>query len=159
MIEKWSWLTKQPQTPPRRLREHKGVTFNSTSPGLWYYGSVGYNNVAVLIANNLKAFTDDDHAALLALRDDPEETLETLEEVIHEWSNAGPVLSNYRIGDLCYRIRAWLATQPQTITPEQAVKVLVENGARRASAKHAAMDSYEYAPVLILPTTTPESGK
>jgi hypothetical protein len=149
---------------PRRLREYKGVVYREnaweTPDGKRYEMASGvvWNKSVTL------SLTDLDIPALLALRDDPEYPVETLEEVIHAWSNAGPLLSNYRIDDLCYRLRAWLTTQPQPvsvpytlpITPEQAVRVLVEKGAKRSSAKHAAKDSYEYAPVLILPTATPE---
>jgi hypothetical protein len=54
-------------------------------------------------------------------------------------------------------IRAHLATQPQTITPEQAVAVLVAHGARRSTAWNSviATGGGNHA-VLILPTATPE---
>ncbi len=167
-------------TPPRPARQYKGVVYREnaweTPDGKRYEMASGvvWNKAVTL------SLTDLDIPALLALRDDPEYPCETLEDVIHAWSNAGPLLSNYRIDDLCYRLRAhlathpqpvsvpytfvggtgetlewvladwanatrdgvhsvelsdlehrlraWLATQPQAITPEQAVGVLVEKG-------------------------------
>ena len=140
---------------PRRLREYKGVTYRD---GRWHIAETPFDNAFTLMYWYAE-FVDADHAALLALRDDPWMPVETLEAVLEAWANATrDGVHSVELSDLEHRLRAWLATQPQTITPEQAVKVLVENGARRSSAKHAAKDSYEYAPVLILPTATPERG-
>jgi hypothetical protein len=113
---------------PRRLREYKGVTYRD---GRWHIAGKPFDNAFTLMYWYAE-FVDADHAALMLLKEQPYES------------------------ELEHRLRAWLATKPQTITPEQAVAVLVANGARRSSAKHAAMDSHEYAPVLILPTATPE---
>jgi hypothetical protein len=119
--------------PPRRLREYKGVTYRD---GAWFLGIECSSNVYRALSEFITMPTEADHAALLALRDDPEEPVETLESIAH------------------------LATQPQPITPEQAVAVLVAHGARRSTAWNSVIATGGgNDAVLILPTATPESGK
>jgi hypothetical protein len=113
-------------TPPRRLRDYRGIVFRD---GLFYYRDGDAGTVDALTACRYwigVAATDDDHAELLALRDNPEEPVETLEDAMNEfalvsggsgWSNSSSTLAAW-----IKRIRAVvLATQPQAITPEQAV--------------------------------------
>ena len=124
-------------TPSRRLRQYKGVVYREnaweTPDGKRYQLASGvvWNKSVTL------SLTDLDIPALLALRDDCEEPVETLESIIvpaltamYElgWDRCGGS-SDMAAEDLAKEIRAWLATQPQTITPEQAVAVLVKKGA------------------------------
>ena len=103
--------------PPRRLREYKGVTYRD---GTWRYDKDPrgvYVRVVDLISIRKDDFTDADHAALLALRDDPWEKVETLEEVVTTWHDAHFMSHSKRpaqLEDLCTRIRAWLAAQEPT---------------------------------------------
>jgi hypothetical protein len=85
--------------------------------------------------------------------------------------------ANVSRAELVTRLRAWLATQPntpsdaknvgaalvdsekQTITPEQAVAVLVANGAeKRRILTTSGNGDKEWVDALILPTATPERG-
>jgi hypothetical protein len=150
---------KTTPTPPRRWRECKGVTYRD---GFWWYDHQQYPAVASLIWVNNAVFTDADHAALLALRDDP---WETLEDVVREWLRS----HHFRVetepfADLCTRLRAHLATQPQPvsvpyrlpITPEQAVEVLVAHGASIHKLAHAPHFYRQDTDILVLPTATTE---
>jgi hypothetical protein len=120
-----------------------------------------YSTVSALIAAHDHHFTDADHAAIYALKDDPWEPVETLEAVLEDWANATrDGVHSVELSDLEHRLRAWLATQPQTITPEQAVAVLVEGGAKleqvRIGATVGSTRMGAGTRVLILPTATPE---
>jgi hypothetical protein len=89
---------------------------------------------------------------------------ETLEEVLEEWANATrDFVRSVELSDLEHRLRAWLATQTQEITPEQAVGVLVEGGAKLEQVTYRATVGTTHMTagtrILILPTATPEGGK
>jgi hypothetical protein len=85
------------------LREYKGVTYRD---GKWWFRELSYDKAARLIAI-VCGFTDTDHAALLALRDDPYEPVPTLEAVVQSWYEAeiadAPEMDT---NDLCVRLRA-----------------------------------------------------
>jgi hypothetical protein len=65
--------------------------------------------------------------------------------------------------EVAEQIRAHLATPPQTITPEQAVSVLVEGGAKLEQVTYRATVGTTHMTagtrILILPIATPEGGK
>jgi hypothetical protein len=133
--------------PPRRLREYKGVTYRD---GKWDNGVWWCANVHNALAKMFDDPTEKDYLWLLDLQANPYAPVETLEEVVEKWYWSTPFASlpGSAREDLCTRIRAHLATQPNTpsgaknvgaaleystqpqaITPEQAVAVLVEKGA------------------------------
>ncbi len=163
-------------TPSRRLREYKGVTYRD---GRWHIAEMPFDNAFTLMYW-YSEFVDADHAALLALRDDPYEKVETLEAVLEAWANATrDGVHSVELSDLEHRLRAWLATQPntpsdakhvgaalvdsekQTITPEQAVAVLEAHGGKKERLNdvwHCSRISEREKYVLILPTATPERG-
>ena len=59
-----------PQATARERASYKGVTYRD---GKWYrLSGESYASAAALIAGSSYIFEDDDHAALLALRDAPE---------------------------------------------------------------------------------------
>ena len=67
-----------PQATARERASYKGVTYRD---GKWYrLSGESYASAAALIAGSSYIFEDDDHAALLALRDapEPEDALDTL---------------------------------------------------------------------------------
>lgn len=152
-------------TPPRRLRAYKGVTYRD---GEWWFCGAHAKRVASLIHSAPSTFDDDDYEPLLALRDETWEPVETLEVVVTQWwdddHQCGP---DEFLADLCTRVRAWLAQQPQPvslpytlpITPEQAVAVLVAHGSKKArlnDAWHCSRISEREKYVIVLPTATPE---
>ena len=136
----------------RRLRQYKGVVYENEH---WLCRQFGmtYSTVSALIAAHKHHFTDADHAALMLLKEQPYEDSwepgETLEDVVGKaWSEGFNRGGFDVVGNICKAVRAWLATQPNTpsdakhvgaaladstqpqaITPEQAVAVLVEKGA------------------------------
>jgi hypothetical protein len=171
-------IGKLTPTPPRRLREYKGVTYAPN--GKWYdtAACLYFASAAELIVKR-KGFTDADHAALLALRDDLWEPVETLEAVLEDWANATrDGVHSVELSDLEHRLRAWLNTpsdaknvgaaladsekQPVSIpytlpiTPEQAVGVLVAHGASIHKLAHAPHFYRQDTDILVLPTATPE---
>ena len=177
-VESWRKKAEATPTPPRRLREWKGVAYREDhAPHAWRYKGEGYDAAFMVMANHPYDFTDADHAALLALRDDPEEPVETLESIIEPALTRSYVAGEGRSGgtwigteqlseDVAEQIRAHLAQQPQAITPEQAVAVLVEAGAERRRVNMNGTMSGTWTKVepdlrdaLILPTATPEGGK
>lgn len=98
-----------PSTPMRRLREYKGVTFKG---GYWLYEGREYRKAASVIADS-SLLTDADHAALLALRDDPWETVETvkpLEDVLWAAFRGCPTGSDV-YAYTADAVRAWIADQ------------------------------------------------
>jgi hypothetical protein len=102
----------------RRLRSYKGVTYRE---GKWCHPShMSQANVYLALSANFNNPTDADHAALLALRDDPFEPVETLEAIIEPaltamyelgWDRQGGS-SDMAAEDLAESIRTWLAQQP-----------------------------------------------
>jgi hypothetical protein len=198
--------------PPRRPKEYKGVTYRE---GYFRYRDCGTGTSEAVAACQwwIHIATDADHAALLALRDDPQpvETLEkvigdafrdcpnggdvyeyaanairthlatqqpqpvsvaytfvggtgeTLEEVVGKaWGDALKESGNV-VEFIANALRAHLATQPQAITPEQAVSVLVEGGAKLEQVTYRATVGSTHMTagtrILILPIATPEGGK
>ncbi len=113
-------------TPPRRLRPYKGVTYRE---GVFVDASGDdWEFAASVIANNLGTFTDADHAALLALRDDPYEPVETLEDVVDKWWEE-LVGSAVDVPALCTRLRAHLSQQTPPLTAGEHIAALVAVGA------------------------------
>jgi hypothetical protein len=99
-------------TPPRRLREYKGVTYKG---GKWYYCDAWAMSAASLIYSFPGKFTDADHAALLALRDDPWETLEEVVMALHtQLTNQHSSHTRTLLDEFIPRIRA--AAQEPTLT-------------------------------------------
>jgi hypothetical protein len=170
----------------RRLRQYKGVVYENEH---WLCRQFGmtYSTVSALIAAHKHHFTDADHAALMLLKEQPYEDSwepgETLEDVVGKaWSEGFNRGGFDVVGNICKAVRAWLATQPNTpsdakhvgaaladstqpqaITPEQAVAVLVEGGAKLEQVTYRATVGSTHMTagtrILILPTATPESGK
>jgi hypothetical protein len=145
--------------PPRRLREYKGVTYRD---GRWHMEGTPFDNAFTLMYWYAE-FVDADHAALLALRDDPwEPEPPTIADVVKQWlKDCGAKVYHDDVDALCFRIRTHLATQPQPITPEQAVAVLVEGGAKLEQVTYRATVGTTHMTagtrILILPTATPET--
>jgi len=102
-------------TPQRRLRENKGVQYRD---GKWHWQGFSFHHAAFCIASWPTHGDDADHAALLALRDDPWEKVETLEDVVLDWwRNWDGEDGESARNALCTRLRAWLATQEPTTDP------------------------------------------
>ena len=81
-------------TPVRKLREYKGVTYDPmqgqyVNGGLWRFDGSDYETVALLIHQNDFDFTDADHAAIYALRDDPYKPVETVEDIVRDVVRCG----------------------------------------------------------------------
>jgi hypothetical protein len=133
-------IGKLTPTPPRRLREYKGVTYTPDTK-LWW--SPSKQSVASSVAEavcKFDGFTDADHAALLALRDDPWELVETLEDVVREWYDSPRrETEDMDIDALCDTVRAWLATQPNT--PSDAKNV---GAALADSERQPVSDAYRF---------------
>jgi hypothetical protein len=100
-------------TPPvRARREHKGVVFAN---GCWVADNRLYPQAADIIAEHRGAFTDDDHAPLLALRADPFEPLpdvhaavrRRLLQTLYQWdeSNLDNTYVNAAIHDIIALVR------------------------------------------------------
>ena len=70
--------TAAPQ-PVRKLREYKGVTYRD---GKWWLRDKRFHSVANLLFFRHESFTDADHAAIYALREQPYEPVETVEDVL-----------------------------------------------------------------------------
>ena len=80
--------------PVRKLREYKGVTYDPmqgqyVNGGLWRFDGSDYETVALLIHQNDFDFTDADHAAIYALRDDPYKPVETVEDIVRDVVRCG----------------------------------------------------------------------
>jgi len=71
----------------KKLRAYKGIKYLPTI-GSFQYGGQSYKSAAYLVTH-LPFLTDDDHAALMRLKAEPYEDVQTLEEVIEsayeEW--------------------------------------------------------------------------
>lgn len=137
-----------------KLREYKGVTYRE---GRWRYDQCIYAMVSALIADFRDTFTDADHAALMDLKNNPHEPIQTLEDIIDQWSrNTFGVWTQIR-DDLCKRIREAFpdidkeAFEPIQTLEEQIqyhVDALVDMGAKYYSGEHPFMEGY---PRLVLP--------
>jgi hypothetical protein len=136
-----SWLATQPQ-PNTTATTFAGIGTQ--------YGSIG--GTVVTTPEQMAADRESGKTTYTS----ETQKVETLEKVIgdafRDCPNGGDVYEY-----AANAIRAHLATQPQTITPEQAVAVLVAHGARRSTAWNSviATGGGNHA-VLILPTATPE---
>lgn len=128
----------QAASPPRRLLEYKGVTFGAPYFHLRDYYCA---SAAKLITDHPREFTDADHAALLALRDDPYEPTPTLESVVQEWADDHNI-SDWVLPALVSMLRAHLSQQTppagiasgnpgadKHLTAAECVERLVELGA------------------------------
>jgi hypothetical protein len=148
-----SWLATQPQ-PNTTATTFAGIGTQ--------YGSIG--GTVVTTPEQMAADRESGKTTYTS----ETQKVETLESIIEPaltamyelgWDRHGGS-SDMAAGDLAKEIRAWLATQPQAITPEQAVAVLVAHGARRSTAWNSVIATGGgNDAVLILPTATPEGGK
>lgn len=68
----------------RKLREYKGVTYRG---GSWHYRDMSAFMASALISGYCDTFTDADHAAIYALREQPYEPIESVEDVLREMYN------------------------------------------------------------------------
>lgn len=103
-------------TPVRKLREIKGVTY---SDDVWWLRGVSFGSVSLLV--NLRGgegFTDADHAAIYALREQPYEPVETVEEVFRERD-----LKDAPIGYSSDEARAWCSGYDMAIARIRALGV------------------------------------
>jgi hypothetical protein len=98
---------------PRRLREVKGVSYDN---GAWVRKGNRWTVLSALIDRAYPDLTDADHAAIYALKDDPWEKVETLEEVVNKWYESGstPSKTYYDVSVLIANLYAWLAAQEPT---------------------------------------------
>jgi len=67
----------------RKLREYKGVTYRG---GSWHYRDTSAFMASALISGYCDTFTDADHAAIYALRDDPYEPVETVNDILVDFA-------------------------------------------------------------------------
>ena len=110
-----NWL---PTPPTRKLREYKGVTYEDGAFRVVLGGNKwAFQTVAALIAGFPNSFTDADHAPIYALKDDPYEPVETVEDVLHEMYNAlgasEIILPEYH-EEVITRLRAAFAAENNT---------------------------------------------
>lgn len=92
-------------TPVRKLREYKGVTY---AGGRWWFKGLSYDKAARVIAI-VCSFTDADHAAIYALREQPYEPVETVEDVLREMCDYSRRLEN--VPKYAARLRAAVAAE------------------------------------------------
>jgi hypothetical protein len=111
-LERVEQQGRTPTPPVRKLRPYKGVTYRD---GAFRHDSElnGAINAVTACSFWIVQATDADHAALLALRDDPWEKVETLEEVVKRVADACDVGGGF-VNYCTTQIRAWLATQEPT---------------------------------------------
>ena len=138
-----------------KLREYKGVTYRE---GVFVDASGDdWEFAASVIANNLNSFTDTDHTALMDLKNNPYEPIQTLEYVVEKWSKESSGPWSIMRDDLCERIREAFpdidkeAFEPIQTLEEQIqyhVDALVDMGAKYYSGEHPFMEGY---PRLVLP--------
>jgi hypothetical protein len=145
-----------PKQKPRRFREYKGVTYRD---GKWWYHQKlsSYTSAVQACYHFIGLASDEDHAALLALRDDPYEPVETLEDVIkrarNEWWSADAVSSDALTHYIARTVQAWMDTQVPDI--DAAAEVLLRNGWKdlRGSdgLSEAFNELYRGSRILVLP--------
>lgn len=88
-------------TPKRRLREHKGVTYDD---GAWVVDGTCYYSAAAAV-NYEKQLTDADHAALMQLKTDAEKSsAELLCDIIIEWRDTVPDMAALHGGEALFRL-------------------------------------------------------
>lgn len=167
------------QIAPRRLRSYKGVTYRDAA---WYTPDGKRYEMASGVVWNKSvtlSLTDLDIPALLALRGDSYQPVETFEDVVEDWYWGTPMVSVAKSDreNLCARLRAWLAQQTHDeglaaigaknaqffrrsdeLTAAECVARLVELGAREEIINVARFDlsKPEFQRCLILP---PEVSK
>ena len=98
----------------RRLREYKGVTYQD---GAFHYSAHWSPRFSAIRAcvDFICTADDADHAALLDIKANPYEPVETLEDVVREWLRSHSFrVENEPFTDLCTRIRTWMAQQTPT---------------------------------------------
>lgn len=111
VAERDALKAQQPKAPERKLREVNGATYQD---GRWWYKNFSYRTVCSLIAQWNVTFTDADFPAIYALKDDPYEPVETVDEVLKEflvWGyKQGMTDANTR-APWCTRLRAAFAAE------------------------------------------------
>lgn len=101
-------LTAKP-APARKLRKYKGIIyFNGAFRCDWELN--GAFNAVTACSHFLTDATDEDHAALIALRDNPYEKEQTLEEVLHQTFTDCP-LGGDVYAYVATAVRTWFAAQ------------------------------------------------
>lgn len=96
--------------PVRKRREVKGVTYQTDA---WCLGAEKWTSVSRLIAwcsEGDTTITDEDHAALYALKDDPYEPVDTLVQVVMSILNDAADGETHSVRTYVARIRAAINT-------------------------------------------------
>jgi hypothetical protein len=91
----------------RKLREYKGVTYRG---GSWHYRDTSAFMASALISGYCDTFTDADHAAIYALRDDPYEPVEPVEDIVRGIIN-GESMCRASLAQVSARLRAAVAAE------------------------------------------------
>lgn len=129
----------------RRLCSYKGVTYNRLL--WWTTDGMPYETASALIAGNPHIFTDQDHPALMDLKENPFEDLGTLEDSIirgkDRWWKEDPMADVVHF--IAEEVRAWMGQEAQNqssfgdcrcgITSTGHVNALVAMGAKIAHYK------------------------
>ncbi len=85
-----------------KLREYNGVVYKD---GEWYNEhGLSYRNVFQALSIFFEDAVDEDHIALLDLKNNPYEPIQTLEDVVELWHKE----SGWH-PELCVRLRTWMA--------------------------------------------------
>ena len=139
-----------------KLREYKGVVYKEDS---WYChddDGASTPNVFVALGKFINNPTDEDHEALMDLKQTPYELTPTLEDVVEKWNESAWVRrgeSDYALKELCEFLREAFP-QIDTATDEHVQQIqshidaLVDMGAKYYSGDHPFMEGY---PRLVLP--------
>jgi hypothetical protein len=146
-----------------KLREYNGVVYKD---GEWYNEhGLSYRNVFQALSIFFEDAVDEDHIALLDLKNNPYEPIQTLEDVVNEWNEAEWVRqreSEYALQELCKYIREAFPDIDKPFsdtlgektmvaeynTVQDHVDALVRMGAKYYSGEHPFMEGY---PRLVLP--------
>jgi hypothetical protein len=154
-------------TPPRRLREYRGVEYTPDTKLWWSPSKQSVASSAAEAVCKFDGFTDSDHAAILALRDDPYLPVPTLEpilqdalahafaagrhEVLH-WQGTKSLAAS--TADTITRAFPHLDA-PRALTAGECVARLCELGAREEMLNVNRLDMRaEFKRCLILPADT-----
>jgi hypothetical protein len=161
---------------PKPLRSYRGVVYRDDhweSHGQRWAGTNVYEALCYFFSNP----TDDDFAGMLAVRDNPYEPVETLEDVIkrarNEWWNSDDASSDGLTHYIARTVQAWMDAQVPTVD-EPAVMGghmppmpdLVDE-LKRAGWKElrgsdglseAFNELYKCSRILVLPSTTHNNG-
>ena len=112
LTERDALKAAQPKPPVRKLREVKGVTYQD---GRWWYNDFDYRTVSSLIARWNVTFTDADHAAIYALKADPFEPVESVEDVLRDAMRSsfvcGGAITPEMVAKFAARLRAACAAE------------------------------------------------